>query len=615
MLQFFDTLADDSGNALLGATVTVTNFPSGSLANIFSTNGTSSPIANSVVAADITGQISFYIPDGAYTLTYAYKGTNYKVRSPVQLMDPMGFVAITDTGAANAYAVVDTRLPAQLYQGLKVEFKGANTNTGASTFALNGLAPQPLNLPGANPLTAGMIQAGGLNRIEWDGAQWQLVGSQGQPTFPVTPAETSASVVPTNLGYQAGDLRRYGGVPGNVVDASAAWASAVSQAQKANGASVFVPAGGFKILTGTTCTTPIKIYGDNYGYSFLQTPNDITILSVTGPNVAGFTVVDLQLFGKGAGALLPALLFTNANSTILQRVQIQFFGVGVRYAPGINSSFFNSIIDSRINSNNTINIDAQAQTNLLRLTGVSFGGAPTATGLKCVDSLGLSIYGGDCEGCSLVGVDLDATVASIGGHVISGVDFEFNTSSAGDIRIGHTATVKGVTVGPGTYFLPGASNPYAINPLNCDGLTVDTCYLLAGYSIAAINLTNLGTTVNDLKVINSPSFYGAAVADFSTGGIAVNHGATAIVLVNGNSIVTAGKRAERFNPAGNVTGLALNAGSQAAQIFTMINESAFTITMDVSGVSLVASGTGCVIAAKTQKTFYWDTGTSLWYSN
>src|SRR5580658_3487814 len=121
MLQFFDTLTDDSGNALLGATVAVTAFPGGGAATIYSTNGTTAPIATSTVVADITGQVSFYAPDGAYILTYSYKGTIYKTCSPVQLIDPMGFVAATDTGsAANVYAVSGSQYPAQLYVGMKL---------------------------------------------------------------------------------------------------------------------------------------------------------------------------------------------------------------------------------------------------------------------------------------------------------------------------------------------------------------------------------------------------------------------------------------------------------------------------------------------------------------
>lgn len=221
MLQYFETLTDLSGNALLGATVTVTNYPSGSAATIYSTNGTANPIANNTVAADISGQVSFYIPDGAYVLTYVYQGTQYKVKSPVQMIDPMAFTAIADTGAANAYVVTDQRLPANLYTGLKVEVLASNTNTGASTLNVNATGAQPFHQPGGSALAAGMVQAAGIVRVEWDGTQWQLIGSQSQPFYAQTQAEINAGVVPSNTSYQPGWAPRYGVIGNGSTDDTA----------------------------------------------------------------------------------------------------------------------------------------------------------------------------------------------------------------------------------------------------------------------------------------------------------------------------------------------------------------------------------------------------------
>lgn len=87
MLQYFDTLQDTAGNALVGATMQVLLFPSLAPAPIYSTNGTGSPITNSTVVADITGQVSFYVPDGYYQLNYSYQNTIYKQRAPVSMHD------------------------------------------------------------------------------------------------------------------------------------------------------------------------------------------------------------------------------------------------------------------------------------------------------------------------------------------------------------------------------------------------------------------------------------------------------------------------------------------------------------------------------------------------
>jgi hypothetical protein len=218
MLQFFDTLTDDSGNALLGATVLVQNYPALTLAAIYSTNGTANPIATSTVAADITGQVSFYIPDGDYQLTYSYQGHIYKTRVPVALLDPMGFVALADTGAANAYAITDSRLAAQLYTGMKVELLLANSNTGASTLNVNGSGAKAIVYPGGGAVAGGALAANGLFRFEYDGTAWEIMSqvplgtAVGPALYPLTLAEQNAGIVAANIvngNYAPGIPDRY----------------------------------------------------------------------------------------------------------------------------------------------------------------------------------------------------------------------------------------------------------------------------------------------------------------------------------------------------------------------------------------------------------------------
>jgi parallel beta-helix repeat protein len=86
-------------------------------------------------------------------------------------------------------------------------------------------------------------------------------------------------------------------------------------------------------------------------------------------------------------------------------------------------------------------------------------------------------------------------------------------------------------------------------------------------------------------------------------------------LSSTNTITNAGFRILRVTAAAAVTGIILPVGSYYGQQVTVINESiaANTVTMAASGTSNVADGVSCVIAGLTQKTFYWDNGTSLWY--
>jgi hypothetical protein len=271
MQQYFDTLTDDSGNALLGATVAVTAYPSGSATTIYQSNGTTQPVANSTVVADITGQVNFFAPDGAYILTYSYKGTQYKIRSPVQLADPMAFVAATDSGpSANNYAVTSSVFPAQKYVGLKLEIKAANTNTGASTLTFQGDAGFAITQPGGSSLQAGMIQANGLARFEWDGTEWQLIGAQSQPFYPIVQAETTAGVTPVNQTYPVGNVLRYGNntTPGTT-DMHGAIVNAHAVALAGEGITVLFPAGTYYCSAGLGWSPDIPLRAD--GSVFITT--------------------------------------------------------------------------------------------------------------------------------------------------------------------------------------------------------------------------------------------------------------------------------------------------------------------------------------------------------
>lgn len=257
MLQFFDTLADISGNALPGAQIVVTAFPGGGAATIYSSNGTANPIPNSTVTADATGQVSFYAPDGAYILTYVYNLLTYKVRSPVQFIDPMGFVAAADAGgSANNYAVSGTAYPAQKYVGLKLEIKAAHTNTSLSTLVYQSDGGFAINQAGGAGLVPGMIQANGLIRVEWDGTQWQLLGSQSQPFYAQTPFEAAVPLVPVSTAFSPDhvgyDVRREGATGNGSTDDRGAIVLAASV-----GSQLYFPRGTYRIASNMSITTPV----------------------------------------------------------------------------------------------------------------------------------------------------------------------------------------------------------------------------------------------------------------------------------------------------------------------------------------------------------------------
>lgn len=306
MLQYFETLTDDSGNALLGATVTVNNYPSGTPATIFNTNGTASPIGTSTVISDITGQVSFYIPDGAYTLVYSYKSTVYKTKQPVQMIDPMGFAFATDTGTVNAMVVNSSAYPATLYVGLKIEVKAANSNTSTVTFNLNGTGNQPVNLPGGSGLAAGQILTNGLYRLEWDGAEWQFVGSQSPPFYAPSAAEIALNITPAVTFFPPCNILRYGADSTGVASSWSAMNQAVKVGQK-TGNIVTVPPGAFLIDTVNGSITLQFVNVEGIAVNNTDTvDNQGSVLNITGTSNSPFIVQ--------AGTSLNGLVFYYPNN-------------------------------------------------------------------------------------------------------------------------------------------------------------------------------------------------------------------------------------------------------------------------------------------------------------
>lgn len=83
-----------------------------------------------------------------------------------------------DTGGANAYAATfSAPLTFTLASGVAIIFKAANTNTGASTLAVNGGAATPIVNPNGSALLPGQIMAGSVVSVLYDGSNWILVGA------------------------------------------------------------------------------------------------------------------------------------------------------------------------------------------------------------------------------------------------------------------------------------------------------------------------------------------------------------------------------------------------------------------------------------------------------
>lgn len=81
----------------------------------------------------------------------------------------------TDTGVADAYEIELTPTVTSLVEGLKVQFKAANTNTGPSTLEVDGLGAIDLKKRNDQDLSSGDIEAGQLVEAMYDGTTFQMM--------------------------------------------------------------------------------------------------------------------------------------------------------------------------------------------------------------------------------------------------------------------------------------------------------------------------------------------------------------------------------------------------------------------------------------------------------
>lgn len=174
-----------------------------------------------------------------------------------------------------------------------------------------------------------------------------------------------------------------------------------------------------------------------------------------------------------------------------------------------------------------------------------------------------------------------------------------------------TATITG-SGGTNTTFAQvagsGITFPYTI--------TADTTITFTNHDIYTISLIIDGQESYGKVVHQSASSGSMAISPSLTdrqlsAGLAPLTSATAVATASSGTIASTG--ISRVNPAGNITGVILAAGTYAGQMVTVINESAFTVTMATAATSKVADGTSSVIAAKTARQHVWDASTSLWY--
>jgi hypothetical protein len=142
-----------------------------------------------------------------------------------------------------------------------------------------------------------------------------------------------------------------------------------------------------------------------------------------------------------------------------------------------------------------------------------------------------------------------------------------------------------------------------------------------GGSVGGLGFVNASSSANQGCRIENCTFNagGTNPVTSPTSGawIADIESATAVGIVNGNTIITNALTTSRVNPGAAVTGIILQQGGYQGQEIVVINEAAsgsgFNVTFAASGTSHVADGVTDVIAPVNARKFKWDVAAGLWY--
>lgn len=96
MQKYSDTVLDRNGTVVSGATVSVTSYPSGAAATVYSADSTSGANANPLTT-DSNGYFEFWAPNGQYSLTISKTGITTRTVSNILIQDVQ--VSVTEYGA------------------------------------------------------------------------------------------------------------------------------------------------------------------------------------------------------------------------------------------------------------------------------------------------------------------------------------------------------------------------------------------------------------------------------------------------------------------------------------------------------------------------------------
>jgi hypothetical protein len=303
----------------------------------------------------------------------------------------------------------------------------------------------------------------------------------GAVFYPVTTAETAASVTPTNYYYEPGNVLRYGAVRDSGTDDSAAIQAAIDQAEQQDGATVYIPAGDYHIERQLEVENrDVRIEGTN-----------ATVLQWNGPTPFTDTFVDGDVDTSTNRITVTGHSFTNGDYASLTTTGTLPGGL----SSATDTKYYVSVVDA-----NTIELYSDRQlTSIVDITSNAGGGTHTISITNaCLYLNGLS-----------AGVKL--------GCIIDGITIEDETtgSTLFNIRNFHRSRFYNMRLWASTIR----------TDMDSVGLMLDECWINAFYGLR-INLLSTGIQFGpDGGGVNGTSFFEAQIENYNNAGVWVPNSA------------------------------------------------------------------------------------------
>ena len=278
--------------------------------------------------------------------------------------------------------------------------------------------------------------------------------------FERTATEIAAGVTPTNYYYPPGNVYRYGAVGNGVADDSTAIQNAVLSTPA--GDTLIFPNGTFKLTTGITRSTPIKIVGSGiYGLGG-------TVINYTGSGVAmtfqtsqnGLRLQDFRLTGTSS-ATDGIAIQDCFNGIMLDHIAVEGFtnsGSGLGNCLKLDDTWDITAVacQFRQSRNGVVGeIGATfAVVNSVKLYGCELTDL-TNVGIQIKSGVGWVIDGCDFSGLTTDSIGIDIAPSLTAGtnrqckkHVIRGnyIEGASGATNVTGIRIGHLATIGSTSI-------------------------------------------------------------------------------------------------------------------------------------------------------------------------